>query len=123
MGKTLIGHLIATFLALALRDILMLKMYILVKEDAPLGIAAVSIAHASLATYLKFSDDPAVKEWVSGSFRKVVCKVTGKEFEKAKEVADHVVLTESSYDGQEVSIAFKPRVEYPKFFRYLRPYR
>jgi peptidyl-tRNA hydrolase len=73
-----------------------MKMYILVRDDIPLGFAMVAVAHASFAGYLRFQDEPEVREWLSGPFFKAVCKVNAKEFENAKQVADHVVLTESA---------------------------
>jgi len=98
-------------------------MYILIKESVPLGFALVAAAHASLAAYLKFKDAPEVAAWLAGPFRKTVCKVTDEEFEKAKETPDHVVLTESALDGQEVAIAFMPRADWPKAFKFYRLYR
>ena len=80
-------------------------------------------AHASLAAYLKFKDSAEVTEWLSGPFYKAVCRVSDEEFEKTKVVEDHVVLTESALDGVEVAIAFKPRAEYPKAFRFFKLYR
>lgn len=100
-----------------------MKMYILVADDVPLGFAMVAVAHASLAAYLKFQDTPEVKEWLSGPFFKAVCKVNAREFELAKAVADHVVLTESALEGREVALAFKPREEWPKLFKFLKLYR
>jgi hypothetical protein len=60
---------------------------------------------------------------VRGPFHKAVCRVTDEEFAKAKETPDHVVLTESALDGQEVALAFKPRGEYPKAFRFFKLFR
>lgn len=101
-----------------------MKMYILIRDDIPLGFAMVAVAHASLAGYLKFKDSPEVDRWLNpGPFYKVVCKASAKEFEQAKLVEDHVVLTESALGGREVAIAFKPREEWPKMFRFLRLYR
>jgi hypothetical protein len=100
-----------------------MKMYLLIKESVPLGLALVAAAHASLACYLRFRDTPEVAEWLAGPFRKAVCKVTDEEFERAKACADHVVLTESALGGQEVALAFKPRHEWPAAFRYFRLYR
>ncbi|MBN2561002.1 MAG: hypothetical protein JXQ75_08740 [Phycisphaerae bacterium] len=100
-----------------------LREYILIKESVPVGFAILAAAHASLAAYLKFKDSAEVAEWLSGPFYKVVCKVSDEEFEKAKEVPDHVVLTESALDGREVAIAFKPRAEWPRMFKYFRLYR
>ena len=69
-----------------------MKMYILVRDDIPLGFAMVAVAHASLAGYLRFQDEPEVREWLSGPFFKAVCKVNAKEFENAKQVADLVQM-------------------------------
>ena len=46
-----------------------------------------------------------------------------KEFENAKQVEDHVVLTESALGNREVAIVFKPRTEWPKMFKFLKLYR
>jgi peptidyl-tRNA hydrolase len=100
-----------------------LKMYILIRESIAPGFAVLAAAHASLAAYLKFKDTPEVAEWLSGSFYKAVCRMTDEEFERAKAFEDHVVLTESALQGQEVAIAFKPRREWPKAFRFFRLYK
>jgi len=99
------------------------KMYILVKEEVPVGKAVVGIAHASLACYLKFQNTEDVKQWLAGPFYKTVCNVTEKEFEKAKQETDFVVMTESTLDNAETTIAFKPRAEYPKYFKFFRLYK
>ncbi|MFT5167246.1 MAG: peptidyl-tRNA hydrolase [Saprospiraceae bacterium] len=100
-----------------------MKMYILVKEEVPIGKAVVGIAHASLACYLKFQNTEEVIKWLDGPFYKTVCKVNAKEFEKAKEEADFVIMTESTLDNAETTIAFKPRAEYPKYFNFFRLYK
>jgi hypothetical protein len=51
-----------------------------------------------------------VAEWLSGPFRKVVCKVTDAEFE-------------SALGGADVAIAFKPPAEWPEAFRGFHLYR
>lgn len=100
-----------------------MKMYILVRESVPLGFAVLAAAHASLAAYFKFRESPEIAAWLSGPFYKVVCKVSDEEFERAKAFEDHVVLTESALDGSEVALAFKPREEWPKAFRFFKLYR
>lgn len=97
-----------------------MKMYILVKELVLPGFQAVAIAHASLACYLKYKDLPEMDQWLSGAFYKVICVVDDKTFEYAKTIENHVVITESSLQGHEVAIAFAPREEYPKQFRYMK---
>ena len=97
-----------------------MKMYILVRDSIPLGFAVVGVAHASLAAYLKFHDTDAVKLWLAGPFAKAVCRVSDADFEKAKEAGDYVVITESALGGQETTVAFKPRDEWPKGFRFMK---
>ena len=100
-----------------------MKMYILVRESLPIGHALVAVAHASLGCYLRFRDAPEVQEWLNGPFRKIVCNVTDDEFERAKKVPDHVVITESLLGAAEVALAFKPRDVWDKSFQYFRLYR
>lgn len=100
-----------------------MKMYILIRESVPPGFAVLAAAHASLAAYLKFQSSPEIAQWLSGPFFKAVCKVNDKEFENAKAFPDHVVLTESALEGQEVAIAFMPRPEWPKPFKFYRLWR
>jgi len=99
-----------------------MRMYILIRDSVPAGLAIVAAAHASLAAYLEFQGTPEVEEWLSGPFRKVVCAVSDAEFDDAKRCCGHTVLTESAMDGQEVAIAFKPRQEWPGRFRRYRLY-
>ena len=100
-----------------------MKMYILIRESVPTGFALVAASHASLGAYLKFKHLPETDQWLSGTFYKVICKVNDTEFETAKSFDDCVVITESALDGQEVAIAFKPREEWPKPFRFYSLYR
>ena len=100
-----------------------MKMYILVRDDVPLGHAMVAVAHASLACYLEYRDHPDVEAWLSGPFYKAVCKVDEREWSRAAEAGDFVVMTESALDGREVAMAFRPRSEWPKPFRFFRLYR
>jgi len=96
-----------------------MKMYILVKQSLP-SHKAVVIAHASLMGYLKYQDEPEMKEWLEKSFRKVVCEVSDLEFENAKLVEKCVVVTESSLGGAEVGLVFCPRNEWPTYFKYFK---
>ena len=98
-------------------------MYVLVKDSIDLGFAIVAVAHASLAAFLKFKESAEVEEWLAGPFRKVVCRVSEEEFEAAKREGDHVVITESALGGSEVALAFKPREEWPKSFKFFRLYK
>ena len=61
--------------------------------------------------------------WASGVFRKVICRVSDKEFEEAKKCDAHVVITESALDNVEVAIGFVPRPIWPKSFQYFQLFR
>ena len=100
-----------------------MKMYILVRDAVPLGHAMSAVAHASLACALQFDNHPDVKSWLAASFKKVVCRVSDADFERAKKVADHVLMTESALNGEETALAFRPRQEWPKAFKFFQLYR
>jgi len=99
-------------------------MYIVIHETVPLGFAIVAASHASLATYLKFKDDPEVQKWISpGPFYKVIVRASDEEFTALKEVPENVILTESSLNGREVAIGFRPRSEWPDLLKKLPLYK
>ena len=99
-----------------------LKMYILVKESVETGYAITAAAHAAVAMTCTYSHTWEVRTWLCGIFRKVVCRVTDAEFEKAKTFPNRVVMTESALGGQEVALGFMPRTDWPKAFRFYRLY-
>lgn len=96
-----------------------MKMYIIVKNSIPDKLVPVITAHASLACYKKFQEDEQMIAWMNGVFKKVVCMVNEVDFENYKNEPDSILLTESSLDNREVCLAFCPRAEYPKKFKYL----
>jgi hypothetical protein len=99
-----------------------LKIYILIKDSLDIGHAVNCAAHASLMVYLKWQHLPIMKDWLL-SFRKVSCKVSDKEFEEAKKYEDYLVVRESKLLNGEVALVFKPRNEWPEFFKYLKLYK
>lgn len=100
-----------------------MRMYILIRDDLSNGEAITTAAHASLACYLKYSDDHEMHDWLENSFKKVICSLSEQEFSRAKEVEKHVLLTESSLGGRECSLAFAPRGVWPKAFRFYKLWR
>ena len=100
-----------------------LKMYILIKQSVPIGLGVNAVGHTSLATYLKFKDDPVLQEWITSKhFRKVTCIVSDEQFEKAKKYPNHVIMTENALGDAEIAIGFCPREEWSDFFRSLKLY-
>lgn len=97
-----------------------MKMYIIVKDNIPDKLVPVITAHASLACYRKFEENENIIKWINGIFKKVICLANETEFDNLKNETDFVVLTESSLDNKEVGLAFCPREEYPKKFKFLK---
>ncbi|WP_294200868.1 peptidyl-tRNA hydrolase [uncultured Chryseobacterium sp.] len=97
-----------------------MKMYIIIMNNVPDKLVPVIAAHASLACYKKYENSEDMKKWMNGIFRKVVCTANTTEFENLKNENDFVLLTESALDNQEVALAFSPREEYPKKFKFLK---
>ncbi|MCX8531900.1 hypothetical protein [Chryseobacterium luquanense] len=97
-----------------------MKMYIVVKDNVPDKLVPVITAHASLACYKKYETNENMIKWINGIFKKVVCVVNETEFGSFKNDENNIVLTESSLDNKEVCIAFCPREEYPKKFKFLK---
>ena len=84
------------------------------------------MAHAASAAGRMWGGQPDYEDWANNSFRKVLCLVSDSEFEKAKtyfEEDQFQVMTESAIPGEELSIVFKPRSEWPKFFKFLKLWR
>ena len=121
-----------------------LTRYILIRSSLPVGHAVLAATHASLSGYLTMVESERstwdqrdkdiaccrktiTEEWAETSFKERVCKVSDAEFEKAKEhgenMKDYRIMTESSLDNMETAIVFKPREEWPKFFKFLRLYK
>ena len=118
-----------------------LKMYVLIKDSLTVGQAMLAAAHAPISCFLTLADqnractsNMKIREncvrtldWAEKSFRKVICKVTAEEFEKAKAYGtnfiDYRVMVESGLGGEEVSIVFAPRNDWEPFFKSLKLYK
>jgi len=101
-----------------------MKAYVLVREDIPVGRCMNSAAHAGvmIEDYFPKENDKVMQEWLE-KFNKVTCKVTDKEFAKAKTYADWFVVSEDKLDDEEILLFFKPREEWPRFFSFLKLYK
>ncbi len=97
-----------------------MKMYIVVKDTVPDKLVPVITAHASLACYKKFETNTDMQQWINSIFKKVVCVVNDAEFNRLKDEDNVLLLTESALDNAEVCLAFCPRENYPKKFKFLK---
>lgn len=121
------------------------KMYLLLLDTIDVGHAVNGAAHAGGMIQFKFPrvsshwegmggqgggdrvdvEDPVMADWYDNSFRKCSCKVTQEQFDKAKTYfpnTEWFAVTESAFDNKEIILVFKPRDEFPKFFKTLPLY-
>ena len=93
-----------------------LKMYVCIKQSLP-HHKVVAAAHGPLQAHLEFQNRPVYQEWLTASFRKVVCEVTDDQFETLKMIPDHIMVTEDTWDDKELALVFCPRESWPPEFR------
>lgn len=86
-----------------------IKKYILIRDKIDVGHAMAAIDHGAIACHLKFQTDVDYQDWLKNSFRVCVCSVNDQEFESAKKMPMHVLMTEGSLGGIETALVFCPR--------------
>lgn len=96
------------------------RLYFAVLDTVDLGHQILSVAHGTLMAHLRFSGNPEYEDWLKNSFRKCVCRVNAKEFDKLKHLDDVVVVTEMALDNQEIAVVICPRKEYPNVVKYMK---
>ena len=88
-----------------------IKQYLIVRPNISPAIACIGVAHGVLGSYLKWQEDPIVKQWVGGIFYKVICQARDmNEWEAIKKWPDNIIITESSLGKLDICLAFKPFV-------------
>lgn len=100
-----------------------LKMYILVKDTAPIGLGINACSHVGFLAAKTF-DSSIAEEWETCSFKKVTCLVSEDEFDEAiKEIekigGKFVRFFEDDWDKDDknISVAFEPRYSFPDIFK------
>ena len=95
-----------------------MKMYILILDTVPDNFVPVMTAHSSLLNYLEYKNDEEMVEWVHDSFKKVTCRVTQEQFDKAMTLEDrYTITTESNLDNMVCTVTFCPREEWHWWFK------
>lgn len=98
-----------------------LKMYVLVKDTAPIGLGINSCSHVGFLAAKTF-DSQITDEWEKCSFKKVTCLVSPEQFDEAiKEIekigGNYVRFNEDDWECQDISVAFEPRYSFPEIFK------
>lgn len=97
-----------------------MRMYFLVDANIPVGYAVNSVAHGSMMALLKWQGRPKFDKWLKSSFKKVTCETHQVNFEDAKKLGEHIVVTESALGDQETVLVFFPSEERLPFKLYRR---
>ena len=101
----------------------MLKEYIAVLDTVPDFMVPTLVAHAVLGAHFVFKDNIEYDLWVNFSFRKVVIKVTQKEFNRILELPLVHIAHESTLDGDKSCLVVCPREEYPNVIKFARMWK
>lgn len=98
-----------------------MKEYILVLDDVPDHMVPVIAAHASLIAHIAWggSYENDYHNWITTSFKKCVCRVNKKEFEKARLIEYNKVITENKL-AREVAIVLCPRKEWSNVVKFAK---
>lgn len=99
----------------------LLKMYVLVKNSAPIGLGINAVGHVTFMAANSFHSE-IFNDWKDKSFKKVTCLVSPEEFEAAiaaiKEVnGNFIIFNENDWGDQDLSVAFEPRYIFPDIFK------
>lgn len=89
-----------------------LKLYIAVRDDFPSNMVPTLVAHSMLSAHLIATANAnfIYREWLLGSYRKVVIKVNEKEYNKILETCDviHQGSESNTFEGRLSSIVVQP---------------
>lgn len=103
-----------------------MKLYIAVLDEFPDYMVPTLVAHSILGAHLVFENQPDYKKWLSESFKKVVVRVTEKEFNKIQELSEVYLGHEiHTLDGRKSCAVIGPREGTPnvlKFAKLWKPY-
>ena len=101
--------------------VVMSKMYICVLDEFPDFMTPTLVAHSVLAAHLKFQDIPAYNDWLNNSFKKVVVRVSQKEFDKISELPNvHLGHENNTLDGKKSCAVIVPGNDLPNVLRFAK---
>jgi hypothetical protein len=79
------------------------------------------VAHSVLAAHIKFHHQPSYNEWLDNSFKKVVVRVSQKEFDKISELPNvHLGHENNTLDGKKSCAVVVPGNDLPNVLRFAK---
>lgn len=98
-----------------------MKMYIAVLDEFPDHMTPTLVAHSILAAHLKFTKNNDYNKWLTDSFKKVVVRVSQKEFDKIGVLQNvHLGHEIHTLDGKDSCAVVCPRDETPNVLKYAK---
>ena len=98
-----------------------LKLYIAVLDNFPDYMTPTLVAHSMLSAHLLFEENTSYKAWLKDTFRKVVVRVSSKEFAKIATLEDvHIGSENNTLGGQAACIVVCPREDNPNVLKYAK---
>lgn len=101
-----------------------MKLYIAVLEEFPDYMTPTLVSHSVLSAHLKFQDNPVYDKWLKESFRKVVLRVTQKEFDKISQLPlvhlGHELHTLGGKDTCAVVCPYENKEDIPKVLKFAK---
>ena len=98
----------------------MFKMYVLVRNSAPIGLGINSIGHVVCDATLKYNHMDSFKDWRDYSNKQVSCLVNDEDFLKAIDSSiPCVTFSEPDWRDSDniISVAFVPQIVFPSYFK------
>lgn len=97
------------------------KMYICVLDEFPDFMTPTLVAHSVLAAHLKFRDLPVYNDWLNNCFKKVVVRVSQKEFDKISELPNvHLGHENNTLDGKKSCAIVVPGNNLPNVLKFAK---
>lgn len=98
-----------------------MKLYIAVLDEVPDRIVPTLVAHSVLNAHVKFFESEDYKDWFYNSFKKVVLRVSLKEFEKIRGLPEVWLGHENkTLGGAPSCVVVQPRKENPNVLTFAK---
>lgn len=98
-----------------------IKLYIAVLDEFPDYMTPTLVAHAMLGAHLVFEGNEQYDNWIENSFRKVVLRVSQKEFDKISDLGNVYLGHENTtLEGRKSCAVVCPREEIPNVLKFAK---
>lgn len=98
-----------------------MKLYIAILDNFPDSMVPTLVAHSVVSAHLLFENDSDYQKWLSESFKKCVCRVNQKEFDKISALDKvHLGHESNTLNGIKSCAVVCPRKEIPNVLKFAK---